>query len=631
MACSPARSTKNDGRMKWSLFIVAAVSGCVAASPNPCAKGAGLDADACLLPWPSSAFLVADASTRTGFRVQLPAALMPVNDNGVAVDPAPWNRADGFSPMTTLFVEWSSLIDPAPLPTWRDPGPSLAADSPTVIIDVDSGERVAHFVELESSPEVAAGHTEMYLRPAARLGEGRHYAVGIRALTTTNGKKVAAGAPFRELRDKEPSSLESRRAAFERDVFAPLARAGVERASLQIAWDFRTASGETGWGDLVAMRDAAISAGATACSISNVVEDPNDPEILRQLQGQITIPNFLEGTTLARGGDGKPALAGSVAVPFTAIIPRSANVGAPLFIYGHGLFSDQSELLRDFGRDTASKAGAVAVATDYVGLTGADTADVVDAFLDLNRFPGIIDKLRQGIIDTILLPRAFLGCASLPQLQASGQPLIDGSNLGYFGNSMGGTLGSVIAALSPDVHRFALGVGGIDFPVMMPRTTRWPQLEAFYRIAYPTRLDRDLLIVMSATQWDQAESSSFATHVLGDPLPGSAPASLLFQVGRWDADTTNVASEIAGRTLGLPELTPTAHAVWGLAPMSAPLPSAYVVYDLGATPFPDGTLPQPENGVHEGVRRDPRAQAQIVAFLRKDGQVVDTCNGACEP
>jgi hypothetical protein len=617
--------------MKRPLFIAAFVCGCGSPSPNPCASGAGLDVDACLLPWPSSALLTADPSTRTGFRVQLPAALMPKNDNGVAVDPAPWNRADGFSPMTTLFVEWSTIIKPSPLPTWHDPGSSLDAASPTVIIDIDSGERVAHFIELESSPEVAAGHTEMYLRPAARLGEGRHYAVGIRTLTTTDGSPVPVSAPFRELRDGGPSLLESRRAAFDRDVFAPLERAGVERASLQIAWDFRIASGETGWGDLVAMRDAAITAGPTSCSISNVVEDPTDPEILRQIQGQITVPSFLEGATLARGDDGKPVLAGTVGVPFTAIIPRSATVGGPLWTYGHGLFSDQSELLRDFGRDTAYKAGAVAVATDYEGLSGADTGHVVDAFLDLNQFPGIIDRLRQGIVNTILLPRAFLGCASLPQLQANGQPLIDGSDLGYFGNSMGGTMGSVIAALSPDVHRFALGVGGIDFPIMMPRTTRWPQLEAFYRIAYPTRLDRDLLIVMSATQWDLAESSSFATHVLGNPLPGSASASLLFQVGRWDADTTNVASEIAGRTLGLPELTPTAHAVWGLSPMGAPLPSAYVVYDLGAAPFPDGTLPQPENGVHEGVRRDPRAQAQIVAFLRNGGQVIDTCNGACGP
>ena len=52
---------------------------------------------------------------------------------------------------------------------------------------------------------------------------------------------------------------------------------------------------------------------------------------------------------------------------------------------------------------------------------------------------------------------------------------------------------------------------------------------------------------------------------------------------------------------------------------------------LGAQPLHLTTLPQPENGIHEGVRRDARAQAQIVAFLRSGGQVLDTCSGACGP
>jgi hypothetical protein len=610
------------------------------ASPNPCTKGVGLDVEDCLLPWPSSALLVTDSSTRTGFRLSIDSRLMPSNDNGVVVDPAPWNRWDGFSPMTTLFAEFASVIDSSPLATWHDPGPSLDPDSPTVLIDVDSGERVAHFVEIESSPEVAADHTEVYIRPAARLAEGHHYAIGLRNLRNVDGTPAAVSTPFRELRDQSPSLLEARRAELESDVFAPLGKAGIARSTLQLAWDFRTGSGETAWGDLVAMRDAAFAAPGMqvlGCSISSVATDPPlQPEILAEVQGQFTVPNFLtdDKSQLNRDADGRPIANGTLNASFTAIIPHSAvarNGSAPLWVYGHGLFSNQDELTRDFGLDTASQAGAVAVATDYTGLTLAETADVVNAVLDLNEFPAILARLRQSIINTLLLARTFANsCSSQPELQNL-QPLVDATDLGYFGNSMGGTLGSVIAALSPDVHRFALGVGGIDFPVMMARTTRWPQLEAFYRIGYPRRLDRDLLMVMTANEWDLAESSTFAPHVLSDPLPGSQPASLLFQVGLYDADTTNVASEIAGRTLGLGELSPSAHVVWGLPPVSGPQQSAYVVYDLGATPLPEGTLPPAENGVHEGVRRDPRAQAQIVAFLHAGGQVVDTCGGACGP
>jgi hypothetical protein len=625
-----------------ALLALFACSCGAVASPNPCARGAGLDPESCLLPWPSSALLVADATTRTGYRVSLDARFMPKNDpDNERVDPAPWNRWDGFSPMTTLLADFASVIDPTPLPTWRDPGASLAPTSPTVIVDVDTGERVAHFAEIESSPDVAAGHTTLYIRPAARLGEGHHFAVGIRGLRTQGLGAPTEPAPFVELRDRLPSSLEARRAAFERDVFAPLAAAGVARSSLQLAWDFHTGSGATAWSDLVAMRDAAFATAGPdglGCTVSRVVEDPTDPEILRQVEGQFTVPNFLEtapdgSARLARDENGQPIARGTTSAPFVALVPRSAVAragAAPIWVYGHGLFSARDELTRDFGRDTAAQGGAIAVATDFVGWTSDDLGAVVTTFMNLNKFPSILDRSRQGVINTLLLPRTFAGaCARLPALSRNGQPLVDRADMNYFGNSMGGTLGSVIAALSPDVHRFAIGVGAIDLPLMMPRNARWPQIEPFFETGYPIRLERDLLMVMSAHEWDLGEASAFARHVLADPLPGSQPARVLFQVGLYDADTTNVASEIAGRTLGLSELTPTAHAVWGLPAAAPPLDSGFVVYDEGAAPIGDDTLPPAENGVHERVRRDPRAQAQIVAFLRAGGSVIDTCAGAC--
>ena len=58
--------------------------------------------------------------------------------------------------------------------------------------------------------------------------------------------------------------------------------------------------------------------------------------------------------------------------------------------------------------------------------------------------------------------------------------------------------------------------------------------------------------------------------------------------------------------------------------------NALVVYDEGAAPITDGTIPTPENGVHEKVRLDPRAQQQLVTFLLGGG-IIDTCGGACAP
>jgi hypothetical protein len=622
------------------LFLVACQTSCQSPPPAPVAGCSALDPEVCLLPWPSSAFLVADPTTRTGFRVRIDRDAMPRGAEGQPVDPALWNRWDGFSPLTTLVAEFASVLDPSPLPTWHDPGASLVPDSPTVLLDVDTGERVAHFSELESSPEVAAGHSTLYLRPAGRLAERHHYAVAIRGLRAKDGASVAPSAAFRALRDGLPGPLDARRESFERDVFAPLAAAGIARETLQLAWDFRTASGEVAWGDLVAMRDAALAAAGAeglGCSVSEVVEDAADPEIFRRIEGQITVPNFLEKMSdgqarLARDAAGAPAIQGTALAAFTAIVPRSAlPESAPVWVYGHGLFSGRDEVTRDFARETAARGGAIVVATDFTGLTGSDLADVVGAFQDLDRFALLIDRVRQGLIQVLLLPRTILGaCALQPAFRAEGRPLAGGAE-GYFGNSMGGTLGATLAALSPDLGRYALGVGGIDLPLMMPRATGWPLLEAVFRRAYPSRIDRDLLIAMAGHGWELVEGS-FAPHVLSDPLPGSRPARVLLQVGLHDTSTTNIASEIAARTLRLPQLTPTTDPVWGLAAAPAPLESAYVVFDLGAAPLPEGTLaPETDNGVHEAVRRDPRAQAQIVSFLHAGGAVLDTCDGPCAP
>jgi hypothetical protein len=294
----------------------------------------------------------------------------------------------------------------------------------------------------------------------------------------------------------------------------------------------------------------------------------------------------------------------------------------PLWLYGHGLFSDYTELSRDFGWDTTQLAGAIAVGTNYTGLTSEDETNALQAFLNLSTFPQVIDQLRQGIINTLLLPSVFASqCATLPQL--STMPALATSGSAYFGNSMGGTLGQTIAALSPDIHRYAIGVGGMAFSVMMPRTHEWSEIEVFWNRAYKTQLERDLLLVMSQTSWDLAESSTFGPHILQDPLPGGAVATMVFQTGLADCDTTNIASAIAERTIGLSALDDT-----------SPQTNAYVIYNLGAAPLPDNTLPPPvEDGVHECVRRDPRAQQQIADFLTTANPVTDTCggSGSCVP
>ena len=104
---------------------------CAACSDNkkPAATGGGdappevaegcnpLVADDCLTPFPSAVHEIADTSTKTGYRVHLTPSTMPVQNDGIALDPARMNARDGFSPSLPFIVYFKAGVDATQLPT----------------------------------------------------------------------------------------------------------------------------------------------------------------------------------------------------------------------------------------------------------------------------------------------------------------------------------------------------------------------------------------------------------------------------------------------------------------------------------------------------------------------------------
>ncbi|MEC9363886.1 MAG: hypothetical protein VYC42_11755 [Pseudomonadota bacterium] len=111
-----------------------------------------LESAYCLFPWPNDFFTVADASTDTGRRVDLPLAAMPRNLAGLPLRPDEWNRNDGFSP-GQLMVTYVPGLDPAVsgIGNVTDIEASLADDAPILVIDADTGERHPIWVEIDAS------------------------------------------------------------------------------------------------------------------------------------------------------------------------------------------------------------------------------------------------------------------------------------------------------------------------------------------------------------------------------------------------------------------------------------------------------------------------------------------------
>ncbi|MEZ4335714.1 MAG: hypothetical protein R3B82_03715 [Sandaracinaceae bacterium] len=611
----------------------------------------------CLMPWPSDRWRGADG------HLAIDPAAAPVNAFDVPMDPALFERFDGFSPATSIVTSFPGVIDGSLLHGEDDIAATLSASSTTVLVDAETGALVAHFAELDEWPETDPARAPLYLRPAARLEEGRRYVVGIRGLRTMDGAPVEPSAYFRLLRDGGDAAgtdAATRRARFDTDVFPVLEAAGVPRAELIAAWDFTTATGETIWGDLISMRDDALTAvgdRGLGCTVTRVVDSDVDADppshVWRQIYGTVTVPLFSNGpgpltpdARLHRGSDGRPVENGTAEVPFVAQIPLSVRdavqageAPARIELYGHGLFGSRQEITYGWHREHQDRLGLVSIAVDWWGMSEDDLERITHTLTEFSDFDATGERLQQSVINALVLGRSFMGvCSELPEMQVpmadgSTMPSVDPTQLYYYGNSQGGIMGGVLAGVATDIDRFALGVDGMSYPLLIKRSTAWIQYGAVMQVGYPDPLERDLIMVMSASIWDLAEPSTYASHWLRDPLPGTTPHRVLSQIGIGDALVSNVAAYMEARTAGLPVMTPTPYMPYGLEPVTAPADSALVIWSIpGVEPAVPGTRsPGVDNATHEAVRRTDSARDQIDAFFHPDGQIQQICDGPCDP
>jgi len=359
---------------------------------------------ACLLPYPSARFL-SPADTPTGVQLDFPADGMPpavvgglgglLAGNRDPLAPAPYAELDGFSPTVQVLMHFPGGADlaasgaPVLVPSNRAFDPDGTGHrSPTVLIDADTGERVAHFVEHDSrATGEDADRRVTFLRPAKALLPGHRYIVAVRGLVDDARDPVAAEPAFAVLRDRRPTqipAIDARRTHFE-EIFHTLRRNGVRRRSLILAFDFRVQSVEGLTAQMISMRDQAFAwladrAPADVISVTGeeVITEPEgcaaDPDApWKIVEGTYEVPLFLEtersddppgipadpigqkdtlgtvfvdagGTPMQVGGFPPPApfFPSTTHPPFALAIPCAALLEGPqpkLYV-GHGLFGN---------------------------------------------------------------------------------------------------------------------------------------------------------------------------------------------------------------------------------------------------------------------------------------------------
>lgn len=617
------------------------------AVPEGCQPLAG-DGD-CLLPYPSDFFLVEDASTASGHRVELSDAAQLRDEDGNIIDFLAEHPADGFSlgnQILALFPEGLSgegLVDAT-----VDPERSLDDDSQTVLIDATTGERILHLAELDPRPR--EDHLRaLIIRPLQRLDPATRYVVALRNLTLVSGARAEAPEGFRRLRDQvagDDPALQPL-ARYETDVFAPLEGAGIPRDNLQLAWDFTTRSADDARRDMLSMRRnllAHLQASPPKVTIVSVEETDVDAEVFRRIEATVTVPLFMDTpepfARVNHDGDGEVVARGTVEVPFTVLIPASVAArpaGSPpvrVMQFGHGFFGNRHEILGDID-EVGDGWGYIVVAADWWGMMEDDRTVLAESLgTDPKAALGFIDRVHQGMANFITLSEAVRTVLpTLPELEVDGQNVV-GDELYFYGISQGAILGGTFMGLTPHISKAAFSVGGADFSMMMFRAAPFIPFLALIGAHMDNRLDEQKFAMLSQTTFDRIDPLTYADLVLESPLEdGPASRQLLFQMGIGDALVPNLGSHFYARSLRLPLLSPAPRAVTGFVETEGPLQSALVEYDFGVSPLPGltATPPSMANEVHGGLRRLDRANDQLDAFFQMNGGVTNACDGVCDP
>ena len=178
----------------------------------------------------------------------------------------------------------------------------------------------------------------------------------------------------------------------------------------------------------------------------------------------------------------------------------------------------------------------IAGATDWQGLSSPDVIWIGVGIIglvtqQLNNFPAFTGRLKQGMLNTLVLDHlmktgffnAFDEFRTVPGNPATGVFPGAAEPEFYVGVSLGGIMGTWLAALSPHIQRFNVDVPGINFGMLLQRSTQFTDFEnQLFVIGLTDPMDTILGLGLLHEQWVTSEPASMARHVTGlvdTPLP----------------------------------------------------------------------------------------------------------------
>lgn len=454
--------------MRASLLGVSGLlASALAQAPSPFACNFLLNASAygsssCgLLPFPDDFWLTTTWNETAVPGMTFTNDSLPRDNSGSPIRPVygGWASLQGFSPLPQITAVFPDLsLEASGFPRLWNLTSSLlnAASVPSLLLDTETLEPVAHWAELdESSGGADAGPQALLIWPSASLHYSRRYLVALRFLRDSTGALIPRPSGFDALFTGQPSdnpALEASRPRYKElftllDKFQsanPKERGEWLGDGLTLVWSFTTNSRDDIAGRFVSMRDDALKRTKGGKSLQyeivRVTESPSS-DCARMIQGFFLAPWYLnqQGPSasvrlvLDPPSTGLPVFQGFAPVNFTVRIPSSlrdsslafdqdstgngtAQTGR-LLNYGHGLFGHctcntdngncyTGELEAGYLNHEARIMNSTLYCTNEIGMAQEDeiTAAVVIG-ADLSDFAYLPDRLHQGILNEVLLGR----------------------------------------------------------------------------------------------------------------------------------------------------------------------------------------------------------------------------------
>ncbi len=623
----------------------------------------------CWSGWPSSFWLKDDATTATHFRIDLPPAKMPANSDGKTVAALEWNRRDGFSPNSPIVILLPTPPDPKRLPDETRPALALTPDLPIVLLDAATGAFLPYMAELDSNADGPARQA-LLIRLWTPVQENTRVIVALTdRLLDAKGQPYAPTPTFQRLlagKDTGYPRIDGHLADWAADLTA-LEKAGLDRTHVFAAWHYGTASEQWTHGPALAMRDALVAAVGdkglsyhidmveasteTAALLPNlpsptvdnrIVIKPMHPDVALRVRGTFEAPLFLTGTgedATLNWKDGGPALAqnGTVQRPFVMLVPPNVIASqkpARLMLYGHGFLRGAcvegciDPGAAEFFPHFVHAAGVVAVGTDWWGLARTELPLAIQAGNDFSQMPRITDKLAMGAVLPIALTRVALGkIVEDPWLQLhAAKPLYDKTQpLVYYGNSLGGIMGTTMTSLHPDLTRMVMNVAGGGWSTLLNRSSDFAPFLGIINGTYPDKFSQQMLFAMSQSLWDLSDPFNFADHVVKSPFANTqANRRALWPMSMGDSQVANLTSGMLNRIAQVPVSSPVFE-VWPLNMTTADIPvdgNTCVQWDSERGTHPPGNGSRTEDNLsHYATRWMPEFEQMIWRFLFDDGLV----------